>query len=455
MRVATARLEVLAVMMICLFSNPVANAQADVRFVNRGDEDIYLVEAVRSGFLWESKWKVRGRYKIPAGRSLVRPNLDDITCFGFLNGNGEGEVFRPDGTKGKIPEAVRKVRVNPKGPFEYVFGPNTPPPNDNDYADLQMSFVLEVWSTGLDLTGSAKANLTLELRPLKSVPGTPLLPTSKIEEAALATPAAPPLTREELFASGVRSYQEANFATAAKFFMEAAMRHDPEACYRLGAMFLEGVGVLQSDKSALHWFSEAASNHAAAQFAVGSMYSGGRGVEKDHAEAFLWYYKSAVRGNTDAQCAVAYAYKDGVGVEPSDSQAFKWFKTSAVKGNSASAQYGLGYMLDQGRGCDENDGAAIGWYQKAAHQNHVMAQLALAMMYLSDNGVGTNLSEGIGWARKAADQGESTAQYLLGNLYELGRGVPKDENVAIMWYRRAASQGEERAAIAVRRLAGQ
>ena len=78
---------------------------------------------------------------------------------------------------------------------------------------------------------------------------------------------------------------------------------------------------------------KAEAGDAEAQFEVGKAYDLGEGVEKDLAQAAVWYKKSASQGNMKAQNNLGLAYKNGEGVEKDLNEATKWLKKSAEQGN--------------------------------------------------------------------------------------------------------------------------
>lgn len=57
----------------------------------------------------------------------------------------------------------------------------------------------------------------------------------------------------------------------------------------------------------------AATGNAAAQYAVGQLYSQGVGVERSAQEAAVWFRRAASGGHTDAQCQLGVAYTQGLG----------------------------------------------------------------------------------------------------------------------------------------------
>ena len=72
--------------------------------------------------------------------------------------------------------------------------------------------------------------------------------------------------------------------------VEQAEQGHPKALYEFGVMYkTEGLWVVQSDESAFeNWSASAELGYAPAQFAVGSAYIIGSGIEKDLSQAKRW-----------------------------------------------------------------------------------------------------------------------------------------------------------------------
>lgn len=145
---------------------------------------------------------------------------------------------------------------------------------------------------------------------------------------------------------------------------------------------------------------------AAAQYNLGLMYSGGKGVPQDHAEAAKWYRRAAGQGDADAQNM-------------------------------------LGFVYARGRGVRKDAAAAARWHRRAAKRGHAAAQFNLGTMYRRGHGVAKNPTAAARWYRRAAEQGVAQAQNNLGFMYESGSGVPRDPVAALKWYNIAASRFPE------------
>lgn len=66
-----------------------------------------------------------------------------------------------------------------------------------------------------------------------------------------------------------------------------------------------------------------------AQYALGTMYRDGRGVERDAAAALRWLGSAAAQGSLDAMLALGNLHAGGLGVERNDARAYMWFDIAA------------------------------------------------------------------------------------------------------------------------------
>jgi len=80
--------------------------------------------------------------------------------------------------------------------------------------------------------------------------------------------------------------------------------------------------------------------------------------------------------------------------------ALKEWKPLAEQGDS-SAQFGLGWMYENGKGVLKDDKQAADWYRKAAEQGYSDAQFNLALMYVDGDGVLKDMTKAKYWINKA------------------------------------------------------
>jgi TPR repeat protein len=89
-----------------------------------------------------------------------------------------------------------------------------------------------------------------------------------------------------------------------------------------------------ADAEALEGFEEAARyGHMGAQFALGEVYSLGRGVEKNNALAARWYGKAAYQGLPEAQYAYGLVHVRGLGLPINRAAGYRWLLLAARNGH--------------------------------------------------------------------------------------------------------------------------
>ena len=172
-------------------------------------------------------------------------------------------------------------------------------------------------------------------------------------------------------ASGLKAYDGRDYATAIKELKPLAEQGNPRAQYVVGAMYLGGKGVAKDPKQALDWITKSANNgYKDAQFILGAMYFGGRGVAKDMKLGASWYRKAAEQGHVKAQFILGLCYKFGQGVAQDQNQMIPWFRKAAEQGFSrAQAEMGVSYYKGRG-GLSQDMVRAYAWTSLAAAQGN-------------------------------------------------------------------------------------
>ena len=120
----------------------------------------------------------------------------------------------------------------------------------------------------------------------------------------------------------------------------------------------------------------------AAQYNLGVMYSDGKGVQQDKAEAFKWYKRAAEKGYAPAQHNLSGMYRDGKEVKQDYNEAFKWCKLAAKSG-------------------------------------HIGAMTVLGTMYVVGQGVAKDVSKGVYYLQRAAEKGSAGSIKVLAKLQQL------------------------------------
>lgn len=183
---------------------------------------------------------------------------------------------------------------------------------------------------------------------------------------------------------------------------------------------------------------------ANAQLHLGSIYSRGKGVPVDPAEAARYFRLAAESGLARAQVFLALAYLEGRGLAPDTAQAFHWFRQAAER-RDAGAYYYLGNMYAQGTGVPRDATEAANWYHLAAADTSdpyvVMPQYNLGNMYATGDGVRRDSAEAARWYRIAAERGHQASQRALGKMYLDGEGVSLNLVEGLAWIMVTANSG--------------
>jgi TPR repeat protein len=177
-----------------------------------------------------------------------------------------------------------------------------------------------------------------------------------------------------------------NYAEAMRWYRLAADQGEPIAKYNIGALYEDGRGVSRDYVEAMRWYRIAADQgnvdgqnniraYAAngssqnytvwAQYRIGRLYLNGLGVARDYPEALRWFRLAATQGLGLAQNEIGALYLYGKGAPQNYGEAMRWFQMAAAQGDS-NAQDNIGIMIAQGIGVKKDCVVARQWLERAA-----------------------------------------------------------------------------------------
>ncbi len=185
---------------------------------------------------------------------------------------------------------------------------------------------------------------------------------------------------------------------------------------------------------------EANAGNQQAQRNLAVIYDQGLGVNKDPAQAAIWFRRAAETGNKDATFQLASMYEQGRGVPQDQKQALDWYRKAALLGD-ADSQVKLGRAYLDGKVVDKDEDEASAWFQKAADQGNLYALNRLGAMYIDGKGVHKDESRGVKLFQAAAAKGDAQGQFNLAAMYAKGRGIAKSDSAANDLYVKSAKQG--------------
>ncbi|KAG0318869.1 hypothetical protein BGZ99_005385 [Dissophora globulifera] len=208
---------------------------------------------------------------------------------------------------------------------------------------------------------------------------------------------------------------------AAEWLQKAADQGYMPALALLGRSYLEGGDCVPQDHhKALDLLSQATNEGEycrTCRCGLGRIYLEGLGVAQSNEEAFRWYHESAFLGCPLGQLQTGVFYFNGITVEQNYTEAAWFFAAAAVQGIS-DAQLYMAKMYEFGKGVSQNSRAAWDWYLKAADGGSMEAQNIVGLVYCrGEDGVPKNKTRGLMWLKKAADQGHEESQYLLEEMH--------------------------------------
>ena len=205
--------------------------------------------------------------------------------------------------------------------------------------------------------------------------------TPSIQETAPAADSQADAVR--LRQAGREAFKKKDYATAVKYYRQAADLGDAEA-----------------------------------QFCLGNRYLNGQGVTADKEQAFYWYEKAARQGNTDAQTNLGLCYLDGQGVEQNVDKGIYWLSLAADNGN-LNAKFSFGICYIEGHGVSANPRQGITWIKSAAEQGLPLAQLYLGKFYCEGIGLDQDIEAGKKWFAQAAGSTDENAEPVVACAKEI------------------------------------
>ena len=185
-------------------------------------------------------------------------------------------------------------------------------------------------------------------------------------------------------------FMHEKYSTAMKLYEQEAENDNPQAMYKLGLIYEQGLGMWRADKDkALTKYTMAAKlEHPDAIYKVGEFYENGMGgVEQDKKTALSWYKRGAELDHLPCMVKIGYFHENGYGGLQRDiDAALEFYLRCAEKGN-AEAQFRAAEIYKHKfrtastqNQRDEYKRKAKQFYEKAAQQNWRDARSRLRML---------------------------------------------------------------------------
>lgn len=231
-----------------------------------------------------------------------------------------------------------------------------------------------------------------------------------------------------------------------------ANKGDTESQFRLGSMYLEGLGVEKDANKALYWLEKASKSNPKIPWLLAEIYLGGEyGVDKDINKGFYWTRKAAENGVYGSLKELPYMYRYGIGTNTDYEKTFFW--QNQLVDSTLNQLFGVGYeeltlaaMYHCGMGTPRNiekeqalKTKALGFSRSNSTISYIYGEICYEV---------GEYKLALPFIKAAADSGADESQLLLGEMHHFGLGdVKQDSGQAIFWYTKAADKGNNGARI--------
>ncbi|WP_243041008.1 tetratricopeptide repeat protein [Dyella sedimenti] len=166
-------------------------------------------------------------------------------------------------------------------------------------------------------------------------------------------------------------------------------------------------------------------------------------LRSDPARAHGMLLAQALAGDCASQLAVGQMYLGGIGCERDGTEARYWFQHAAHQG-APMAMHMLGRCHENGWGGTVDVGLAAVWYRESAEHGLDLGMYHYANALAQGRGVSRDRAEAFRWFSRAAEAGHGRAMHFLGQYYEYGWETEPDMARACELYRRSAEAGDYR-----------
>jgi len=236
--------------------------------------------------------------------------------------------------------------------------------------------------------------------------------------------------------------------SGAAAFREAAELGDAVAQYRLGLLYLSGIGVVADDAKGFRWIEKAARQDLLPAIeTLAALYADGRGVEADLRVAATLFERAAGLGSIAALYHRAMLALSGQDGESDAADILAMLNEAAARG-SAAACLQLGVLHAQGQRVKQDYGCAARWYGRAVELGSSDGLFNLAFLRLRGlDPAPVDARSGVALLEEAAALGNRAASWALYNIHRDGVYVARDPAAADLWLIEAARRGVGGAAV--------
>ncbi len=232
------------------------------------------------------------------------------------------------------------------------------------------------------------------------------------------------LGAKQNYEDSFKNYEQA--ANGRTWYIFGGITPNNHAQYLLANMYFDGKGTKQNYSKAMKYYKQSVENISQgfaeptpenkkwlydACYKIGYLYDNGLGVDQDQESALRWYTTSSNGGNADATYQIGLQYEKSKDVNKAQEYfglAFEQGNKNAENKLDANGTFQYGYkQYNKG-----NFAGAITYFQKSIDMGSSdgTPETYIGNMYKNGYGVAKSNSEAFTWYRKGADKGNIEAQ---------------------------------------------
>ena len=241
-----------------------------------------------------------------------------------------------------------------------------------------------------------------------------------------------------------------DYQLAYSYYQKAADASVTDANLALGYLYMNGCGVDKNLDTATSYFNKAISEENFGGYVglgrIALLDISNDAAKKSAYDNILMAYN---KGNLDALYFMGYLYENGIGCERDYQKAMLYYLDAATTKSTAivdqyainSAYTQLGIMCVKAYGVEQNYDLALKYFTKAADNHYPRAMYYEGLMYENGLGVDKDYEEAMSCFTQAAEFDYAPALNQIGYFYFNGLGVEVDYDQALYYQKLAAAQG--------------
>ncbi len=243
------------------------------------------------------------------------------------------------------------------------------------------------------------------------------------------------------------------YERALRLFLEVKEKDDA-LLYRIGNMYLKGLGTIIDNDSALSYLKESAEcGNAMAMYRLGNIFLEGKVTACDIEKSLKCNCAAAMLDNPFAQYKLGKLYESGDVIRKDTDKSYLYFEKAlknylAMGEKNSDVLYRIGSMYLKGQGTGTDYEEALKYLTRSADQKNTMAMYQLGKLFTEYPDDDVLYSRGMKYLLEAAGEDNEYAQYRLGVL--MARNG--DKEAAAQWFAKSALNGNLYAVQALYRL---